>query len=408
MELQVKIESFDHQGRGIAHDDNKTIFVTNALPGEEVIVEVTNIKKRYMEADVKKYLTTSGDRIKPICPYYDRCGGCDIMHISYTKQLEFKENKVKDIMRKFASLDESVIDNIVPCKYDAYYRNKITLQVREELGLFQKKSYKVVNIDKCLITNKKINELIDILNTYDLSKINSIIIRCTKLDDVMCIFTLKENIDNDILIDPIKDKVSSVFKVIDSNYINIYGDSYITDQIGNYKFKISPSAFFQVNSYQIQRLYDKVVEGLDLKGNESVLDLYCGTGTIGIYLSGMANKVLGIEINKQAIEDANINKEINNIDNINFICGKTSDVIDSISFKPDVIVVDPPRSGLDRGTINFLLKSKCKKIIYVSCDPVTLARDIKLLDEYVPVKITPIDMFPNTNHVECVCVLKLK
>lgn len=405
MELQVKIESFDHQGRGIAHNDNKTIFVTDALPGEEVIVELINIKKKYMDARVKKYITTSSDRIKPECPYYDKCGGCDIMHIPYEKQLEFKNNKIKDIMRKFASVDESIIEDIIPCQNNTFYRNKITLQVREELGLFEKKSYKVVNIDKCLITNNKINELIEVLNTYDLSKINSIVVRCTKLNDIMCIFTLREDICDNVLINPIKDNVSSIFKVLDSKYINIYGDRYITDIIDEYKFKISPSAFFQVNSYQVFKLYNKVLEYLDLKGNENILDLYCGTGTIGIYLSKKCNKVLGIEVNKQSIEDSKINKEINNINNIDFICGKTCDVINDVSFKPDAIVVDPPRSGLDRGTVNYLLRSKCKRIIYVSCDPVTLARDIKLLAEYSLVKITPIDMFPNTNHVECVCVL---
>lgn len=406
MKYELIIDDIDHQGRGIGHINGKTIFIPNALVGECVEVEVTKNKKNYMEGKVINYIKTSSLRIKPICPYFDKCGGCDLMHIPYEEQLKYKKNKVISIMKKFAHIDKDIVNDIISCEQTLGYRNKITFQVKEKLGLFERKSYQLISVDKCLLVPDEVNNLINILNEYDLSKINSIVIRYTNLKQIMVVFTLKEDIPNNELVSKLEKHVTSVYKNLNTDYYKIYGQDYVTDTILDYKFNIYPSAFFQVNRYQIVKLYDVILKYAELTGKEKVLDLYCGTGTIGTYLSKYAKEVLGVEINELAIKNANENKRINNIDNITFVNGNVSKVINNLDYKPDLIIVDPPRVGLDKNTINYILSKKTDKVIYVSCNPITLARDIKLMDEYDVEKITPVDMFPNTSHVECVCILE--
>lgn len=404
----VKVLKMDHQGRGIAKVNDKTVFIYNALPDEVVDIRVIKENKKIMEAVVLKYIETSKKRINPICPYYLECGGCDLMHINYNDELEYKENKIRQIIEKFTTLPLQIIKPIVG-NDNENYRNKTTFHVDDKIGYYSKKSFKIVDIDNCSIASKEINDILKKLKEINLNNIYEIVIRTSKyISDKMIILKINNYINEEEIISKLKNIVDSIIIYQNKEYKTIYGKGFINDKIGDYIFKISPDSFFQVNTSQAKVLYDKVLEYLNPNINDKVLDLYCGTGTIGIYVSKYVKSVKGIEINKYAVIDANYNKKINNVDNISFECLDASKV-DKIKDKFDSVIVDPPRSGLDKKTINYLINLRAKKIVYVSCDPVTLARDLEILKDYYDVKeITPVDMFSNTYHVECVCILERK
>lgn len=398
--IELNIEKLDHYGRGIARIDGKTVFVENALPTETVIASITKEKKSFIEGETIDFINKSNDRIEPICPYYNECGGCNIMHIDYNNQLKFKENKVKEVLNKFCNYD-NVKSIIGTNQYN--YRNKITLQVKEKIGYYKKKSYELVVIDKCYIADEKINSIINELKNIDLSNVNQIVIRTTNKES-MLVFYSKKVIKSDVN----KLNVDTIICITDKQTI-LKGKGYIEEVIKGIRYVISPTSFFQVNTNGMINLYDKVLEYCGLNGNENLLDLYCGTGTIGIYLSKYCNKVFGIELNKEAIKDALVNNEINNLNNIDFKSGDVKEVLKTNNFIPDIIVVDPPRAGLDSKVVEQIISLKPKKLVYVSCDVITLARDLNLLKEYFNIKeVTPVDMFPNTYHVECVSLLERK
>lgn len=404
---EIMIERFDHDARGIGYIDGKITFVDNVIPGDKVMVSIDKSKKKYNIAKVIKFLEYSNNRINSICPFFDRCGGCDLQHINYDYQLNFKENKVKDIIAKFANVKSSKIKSILFIDDNIfYYRNKVTFQVEKEIGLFSKNSYKLVNIDKCYIASNRINDILfEIKNKINLENIEQIIIRSSFYNNnAMVIFVgIIVDLDN---IKKIKDNVNSIYIKQNDVYNLVYGDTYLEEKLGNYTFKISPDSFFQVNPKMCVKLYDKIIEYGNFTGSEIVLDLYCGTGTIGIYISKFVKKVIGYEINKYAVKDAIINAKTNLVDNIEFVCGSSELSFKNITDNIDTIIVDPPRSGLNESTIKGIISVKPCKVIYVSCDPVTLARDLKMLDEFYEVmEITPVDMFPNTKHVECVVLM---
>lgn len=385
--ILVKCDRLDNFGRGIVKVDNKVMFVRNLLPNEEAYVFKTLEKKKFMEGKVIEIIKTSSDRCDGKCRNED-CG-CDLKHLKYDKQLEYKEDKVKNIILKFLNMD-NVVRPIVCGNKNWNYRNKVTLKVQGKCGYYKNGTHDFVPINRHELANEKINEIIDLLNEENLSNVTEIVIK--SYDETMIVISGNMNIEN-------------LKKYVDSIYMNgicVYGLEYVYNHIGDLKFLIGPEAFFQVNDDVTKMLYQEVLNNIE---GFNVLDLYCGTGTISLFLAQKVNKVLGIEINKDAVNCANRNKKINNINNVNFICGDVSREIDKLSFKPDCIVVDPPRAGLTKQAIGDILKISPKKIIYVSCDPVTLARDIKLLGKYDVIKITPFDMFPQTHHVECVSVL---
>lgn len=397
--MQYKIEKLDNFGRGISHINNKIVFISNALEDEVVDATTTYSNKKFDEAKVNEIIEVSRMRIKPICPYFDICGGCNLLHMNYDDQLKFKYNKVKDIIFKYLKENIKVNDVIYSNQFN--YRNKASFEVKEKLCYKMRKSTNLVDINYCYLLDKNINDIVRVLNNLNLKNINNITIR-TGEEDIMAIISGNPTQE---IIDALKEKARSI-------YVNdklVYGRSNIVSKIGNYEFFVSDKSFFQVNKYNVKNLYDKVLEYAELTGNENILDLYCGTGTIGIYLSKYAKSVIGIEVNEQAIFDANVNKNKNNIENISFICDTTSNINNIVNNDFDVIIVDPPRSGLDKNTINFLINSKAKRVVYVSCDIMTLVRDLNILKQDYDIReITPVDMFPNTYHVECVCVLKLK
>ena len=402
----TKIERLDHQGRGIAYIDDKITFVENALPGEEVLIKITNSKKKYNEGIVQKYIQKSEKRVDNVCPFYESCGGCNILHMSYNDQLEYKENKIKDIMKKYANIDK--ISKIIKCDKQFNYRNKVTLKVENNIiGYYEKKSYNLVNIDKCLIIDNEFNKIINDLKRFNLDNIYELMIRNVDSDNTALTLYLQKD-TNCIQIDEYCKKNNIILnKIIKNKDFKCNEKSKIIGKLGNFKFIISPLSFFQVNNDQKIKLYDKILELLEPNKDDNLLDLYCGTGTIGIYVANKVNKVLGVEIVKDAIHDANINKKINNANNINFICGNTEKIIKDVKEKYNAIIVDPPRAGLTESIIRDIFRINPDKIVYVSCDPITLARDLKLLQEkYEVLDVVPVDMFPNTYHVETVCKLK--
>lgn len=391
----VKIDNLSHDFKGITRVNNKVTFVSDTIPGEIVDIKIVNDKKKINEGRVISYIETSDDRTNFRCPFFDRCGGCDIGYISYSKQLEYKKNIVIDIMKRYANID--INPDIVSNGKIYGYRNKITLRVNKgKLSLVESGTNNLVNIDSCMLVNDNINEVIKLLSNVNLDGVNEVVIKGIK--EIMVI--VRGNILEDTLINLLGNEVSSIIL----NDKVIYGNGYVIIDVDDIHYAVYPNSFFQVNTDMISKLYGKI---LDYAGRgSSLLDLYCGAGTIGIFLFSNFKRVIGIELNYDAIFGANLNKKINNIENISFECKSTSDIKE---IKEDVVVVDPPRGGLDKTTINKLLIGNAKRIVYVSCNPITLARDINLLkDKYDLVDMTLFDMFPNTKHVECVCALRLR
>lgn len=366
---EVIIIDYDHHGRGMAKINDKIVFIPNTMIGEKVKIKITKNKKNYMEGKVIEYIEENKNRVKNLCPYYEKCGGCDILHIPYNEQLLYKENKIKNIVSRYLK-DDIHINNIVKSDKQFNYRNKVTLHTNNnKIGYYEKNSNNIIPINNCLLLNPTLNNYIKTIDKTN----EKLVLRTNGID------------------------------ILDDN------NSSIIKNIGKYKYLVSLKSFFQVNDNVTYKLYEKIKEYCNSTKEDTILDLYCGTGTIGIYLSEYCNKVLGIEINKQAIIDANKNKDLNNINNIEFIAEDVSKIINKIKFKPSIIVVDPPRAGLDEKTIKEIIKINPNKLIYVSCDPMTLVRDLNILKYYFNIKeITPFDMFPNTYHVESVVLMNRK
>ena len=390
--MEVICQKLDHFGRGIVYQNNKITFVPNLLPSEKAEIRIIKDKKNYAEGKVIKLLTKSKDRITPQCPYQN-CG-CALKHLKYEKQILYKEEKVKEIINKFTNVNVK-INPIIKSEHIEFYRNKITLKTNKKVGYYENQTHDIIEIDACPLATTKINKIIKLLNKQDLSNVKELIIK--DFDDTMLI--IKGNLD----IEPLK-------KIVDIIYIDdklVYGNHYTKTKIGDFYFKVSKDSFFQINKYQTEKLYNKALSYVEGDKEKTALDLYCGTGTLALFLSNNFKKVIGIDINKEAIQCALENKKINRIKNVEFINGDVSNTIDKL--EADIIFVDPPRSGLTPKVINDIIRINPEKIIYISCDPVTLARDLKILNnKYDIQEITPVDMFPNTYHVECVCILSIK
>ena len=393
----VKIEKLDNLGRGIAKLNNKIVFIDNALPDELVNIEIVKDKKNYSLAKNNKLLKKSIYRRK-VCPYSEFCGGCDLINLEYNKQLEYKSKKIEELIKRNFNNDIKI--NSIIYDKDFSYRNKILLHIsQDKLGFFEQMSNNIIDIEKCLLVNGKANNLIKSIRKFikNNKKLKSVVIRISSNGDTMLIFN-GDSLENKIL------EYFSMVDVIVLNNKTIKGQ-FIKERLGDKEFLIYPNSFFQVNMFNTLNLYNEVRRMTYNKRYDNILDLYCGTGTIGIFLSDIATSVVGIEIIEDAVIAAKRNADINNIENIKFICGRVEDYIDRFN-NIDLIILDPPRSGLDKKTIDNVKRINPKEVIYVSCDPMTLVRDLKVLGEdYLIKEITPVDMFPNTHHVECVCLL---
>lgn len=387
---EVTINDEDDIGNGITRIDNFVVFVPYALKDEKLKIKITKVNKRFATAKIEKIINKSDRRQCVKCKSFNECGGCSFLHLSFDEE---KKKKIDFIYKLFNTNVKEILTN-----NEYNYRNKATFHVKDgRIGYYSENTNDIVEFDNCLLLDERINEVYNTLKNIDLSNISEVIVRTSK-SSVMVIF---KGDTNDFDYNPLVNKVK-----IDSLYLNdklLYGNAYIIEELGNIKYSIYPNAFFQVNTDNMKIMYDKVKEYAG-NGNK-LLDLYCGTGTIGIYLKENFEEVTGIEVNKEAILNANINKSLNNLSNINFICGDAS-IAKNNNY--DVIVVDPPRSGLSNKVINFLNKSDAKTIVYVSCNPKTLKRDLDLLNKYKVTKLECINMFNKTKHVECICKLEKK
>ena len=395
--MRAKIERLNDTGEGIAVIDEKIVFIPKAIPGDIVTIKNVEEHKNYIRANINKIIKKSDIQREIKCPYYYECGGCQIMNMDYKEQLNYKKNKVISIFKKYGNI------NIIPQIYsdkEFKYRNKIILEVRNGvMGLCKYHSHDIIKVDNCLLVSDNINEIIKLINNnLDLSLVNRIMIRESTSNDIMVVIYGKIDIDN--VKSVLKDKISSLYL----NNKLILGNKNIKTKLNKYIYTVSPNSFFQINHNMTIKLYDKILEYLN--NSDNVLDLYCGTGSIGIYISKKTKAILGVEIVEDAIANANINKKINKIDNIYFKCGDVAKLINS-NDKYDAIIVDPPRAGLSKRTKDILLDINSKKIIYVSCNPMTLLRDIKFLNSNYNLKeINLFDLFPNTYHVESICILE--
>ena len=377
----------NQNGCGFSKLDGKPIFIDNALKGDIVDIEIIKKTNKYYLGKIITFRKKT-IREKVYCPYYEKCGGCNLLHVSLDNEINKKEEYLKKVFGR----------NIKINTLDRFnYRNKVVLHVIDnKLGFYKEGTNNLIEISKCLLLENKINNVINIFNKYSLNSIKEITIRT--FDDKILIKTIGK-INNDLLKQLIKDKdIISIYQ----DELLIYGDKYLECSINNIKFLVNGNSFFQVNTYCMEKLYEKIKQyaGKDNK----LLDLYCGVASIGIYLSNNFNNIIGVEINKDSYNCALENIKINNIINYKIILGDSSLVND----KFDVVIVDPPRSGLSKDVINNLLDIKSKKIIYVSCNPSTLKRDVDLLKNYKIDEMEAFNMFPGTKHIEVVALLKLK
>ena len=404
-EFITKVIRLNNEGKGVSIINGVVTFIDKALVNETLKVKIDKINKNYMEASIIQIIEESKDRIKPICPYYNKCGGCNLMHMSSETILSFKKDKVKNIFKKISN-EEINIDKIYSYN-ELNYRNKVVFKVKEDkIGFYKNKSNELIDIDYCFICDELINKVLKVIKVFIKENINH------NIKEIMirtCNSKIMLSLDN--LNSDLKDKFIKKFNIIDSIYINntlVYGSKNLIQTLNNFNFYVSEKSFFQVNIKTIEKLYDYALS--KVCDSKTLLDLYSGTGTISILSSNKSKKVIGIEVIPSAVKDANENLKLNNIKNVKFILGKVEDNIEKIKKENvDYLILDPPRSGSDKKSLRNILEINPKKIIYISCNPVTLARDYNSLkNNYHIEDITLFDMFPNTHHIESLMVLERK
>ena len=441
------IISQGYEGEGIAKIDNKyPIFIEGALKGEKVKVRIVKVNKNFAYGKLMEVLEASEERVNPPCAIYKRYGGCKLQHASYKAQLDFKWDRVKDCVSKIGKLDPSIVKYPLGMENPWRYRNKVQLPIglingEVKIGFFAPRSHDIIDMESCLIQDeigdkvvKLTREWIEKFNIrpynvdgeYDEKGIvrHIMIRRGFTTNEVMVVLvTNGEKLPHkeefvDLMVKNIPG-IKSVIQNINSKKTNVilglesktlWGEDTISDYIGDFRFNISPLSFFQVNPTQTEVLYGKALEYANLTGNEEVFDAYCGTGTITLFLSQKAKKVYGVEIIPQAIDNAWINAKENKVENVEFFVGESEVVIPDLinkGVKADVVVVDPPRKGCDKKLLDAITNIDAKKIVYVSCDPSTLGRDLKVLEDngYKTLEVQPVDMFPNTSHIETVALI---
>lgn len=392
--MQVHIDRMDHFGNGIGNINGKIIFVKGALPGETVDVIITKDKKSFMEGTINTIIYKSSKRVEPFCKYFGVCGGCSLCHLTYENTLEYKKERVKNILYKFDIPKINVIKN----ENDLYYRNKIELKIVDgKLGFYEKSTHNLIEIKECKVTKKSINKSFEFVKNMKLENAN-VTIRANYNDEVLIIIDSKEK---PVILNPEDYKIVGIVL----NDKCIYGQDNFMEKINNLFFTVSYNSFFQVNNYINLELFNLIKENIVGK---TVLDLYSGVGTLSIVASKVVDKVYSIEVTQNAVKNALINAKINKCDNINFILGKVEDKIGFINDKIDTIIVDPARAGLDKKTIEVINKLSPQRIIYVSCDTQSLANNLVDLANYEIKKFYILDMFSYTYHIECFCILDKK
>ncbi len=438
----VDISGLTSEGSGVARIEGFTIFVDGALTEEQVEIRIVKVLKNYAFGKVLRTIKASPGRVEPSCGVVKRCGGCQLQHMSYEAQLQYKTRQVRDAIERLGGLKDINIHDTIGMDDPWRYRNKAQFPVGMDgdvmIGFYANRSHEIIDTPQCSIQDP-INDIVvqtvrEFIRKYNISAydentgkglIRHIVTRKGfRTGEVMvCLVINGDTIPNyKALVDALissTENLKSVVLNINRNKTNvilgdrnivIYGEEAIYDYIGEFKFKISPLSFFQVNPIQTEVLYSKALEYADLKGDEIVFDAYCGIGTISLFLSKKAKKVYGVEIVPQAIDNAKENAKLNDIRNAEFLVGESETVIPEMykkGIKADVIVVDPPRKGCDEKLLDVIVLMSPERVVYVSCNPATLARDLKYLSErgYVVKEIQPVDMFPQTTHVEAVALV---
>lgn len=437
-----KVEDYTHEGMGVVKIDNYPIFIGNVLKGEEIEFKVIKANQKFGFGKSMKILSPSEHRIEPPCPYYYACGGCQIQPLSYPEQQSFKKGAVDNSINRMGKLDRETKD-VMAMDNPFNYRNKSQIPVqfkdgKVEMGFYQPRSHDIVDIEFCLIQKEIHNQLMVFIkeqfnkahvSVYDEAMhhglVRHVIIRSNHDDsEVQVAFVTngKKNIFKDIIkeiteafpmvtsvVQNINDKKTNV--IFGDETITLFGDDYITDTLLGKQFHIKARSFYQVNHAQTEKLYQKAIDLADLKGDETIIDTYCGIGTIGLCASDKAKKIIGIEVVRSAVEDAKENAKLNGVDNAEYHLGKSEQVMKKLvkqGVTPDVVFVDPPRKGCHPEFLESLVEVGPEKIIYVSCNPSTLQRDLKYLNTqgYDISPVTPVDMFPQTNHIESLVMLQ--
>ena len=451
-ELILKIEDMGVDGAGIGKADGMTFFVKDAVIGDVVRAKLMKLKKTYGYARLMELLEASPDRVEPKCPYYRQCGGCQIQALSYEKQLEFKERKVRNNLERIGGFSEIPMEPIVGMEESYHYRNKAQFPVGTDkdghivTGFYAGRTHTIIPNRDCALglpVNREILDLvIDFMEKYHVSAydektgkglVRHVLIRCgfTSQEKMVCLIINGKSLPHsEKLVEALReiDGMTSISincntgrtnVILGRKTIVLWGQEYITDQIGEISYEISPVSFYQVNPVQTEKLYGLALEYADLHGEENVWDLYCGIGTISLFLAQKAKQVYGVEIIPQAIENAKRNAVKNGIENAEFFVGKSEEVLPEFYEKEaaagrkahaDVIVVDPPRKGCDEKLLETIVKMAPDRVVYVSCDSATLARDLKILCEngYELKRARAVDQFCHTVHTESVCLMERK
>ena len=445
-EYIVDIIDNGFEGEGIAKIDGFTIFIPNTIKGEKVKILIVKVLKSHAFGKVLETIKPSKYRKTSDCETYKRCGGCDLRHVEYQETLKMKQNAVQSLVNK--TLKEKIeVQETVGMEKPLFYRNKaqypvgLDKQKNPVIGVFANRTHEIIPIKECLIQNKESQEMAKFvlefirenkISVYDEKSrkglvrhiVTKIGIKTNELMLVLVINGRKIPKEQELIKEVLEKfpNVKSIIKNINTKNtnvimgkenINLFGNGYIKDVLGDYEFKISPLSFYQVNPIQAEKLYNIGVEAACISKDDIVFDLYCGIGTISLFMSKYAKKVYGIEIVENAVNDAKENAKTNKVDNTEFIAGDVEEVLDDLinnkKVIPDIIMVDPPRKGLDNKSIENILKVSPKKMVYISCNPATLVRDLSKLEEkYIIKMIKPVDMFPFSKHVECVTALCLK
>ena len=444
-EYIVDIIDNGFQGEGIAKIDGMTVFIDNAIKDEKIKIKILKVLKNQAYGKIQEIIKPSINRKEPDCKTFNKCGGCNLRHINYEETLKIKKEIVENNIKKIG-LSGIKISECIGMENPYNYRNKLQYPVgitdnKPVMGVFAKLSHRIIPTEHCNIQNELTQKIaLDVFNyivenkipVYDeenqTGEIRHIYVRIgVKTNEIMLVLvsnTANITKEKEIVtfITQKYPEIKTVVKNVNSKNTNVilgeknvvlYGDGYINDILLGFNFKISPMSFYQVNPVQTEKLYSKAIEYAEMTGEETIFDLYCGIGTIGICASKYAKKLYGIETVPEAIEDARENARINKIPNAEFMVGNVEEVLPDFvkenKIVPDVVFIDPPRKGCDKIVLETLMGVKPKKIVYISCNPATLARDLKILEEKYDIKeITPVDMFPFTSHVECVAVLQLK
>lgn len=435
----------NHDGMGVFKVNGFTIFALNSIVGEVALLEIEKVNSNYAQAKILEIKKKSKDRVTPICKQFLECGGCDLMHMKYSKQLEFKENMGKETLRRIGDLQtvDKVCEGIIGTDNDNYhYRNKVQIPFskigkKTVCGFYKKKTHFIIPLEECYIQPQTCNEIAkfvkNLANEYGIDGyvenqktgiLKHLLIRKNSFNEYMVILVTRSEKIN--CLDEVVKKITNRYPEVKSILLNIqekdtnvilgsktvvlYGKDELIDELLGYKFKLSHRSFFQINHNQTEKLYSTVKEFASFNKNDIVLDAYCGVGSIGITLSQSVKKVYGIEVVPEAVENAKENAKINGINNITFYTGKVEEVISDLKdINFDVVVVDPPRKGCDQSFIKTIIDNNIKKVVYVSCNVATLARDIKLLSDYYNVKrVKFVDMFPFSADVESVALLERK